>query len=298
MKFKQTFSRRIKTVCLLTLFYFNIYGQIGSEPPPPPPPVNKFKEEGILIKDIPTKTGSNNLMVKELKGFYGLYDEEKNKWLFPIKYEHLIKLDDDQYLATYNESSGIINKKDQIILPFILDKNQNHTIDIYLDKYIIVRKKIKCGLYSIQEKKLKIDCKYNYITFDSISETFLLRKDANSMLLDKDLKKLFKNDYSGIDIISKNVFKVTNYGTIDLVDKNENKIINKKGKIIEISGNKKYVIFSDGKTTSILDIKGNFICDLHDNFYELFSYNSNVEDITRIVTHNKNKKGFVIAIVR
>ena len=50
------------------------------------------------------------------------------------------------------------------------------------------------------------------------------------MLLDKDLKKLFKNDYSGIDIISKNVFKVTNYGTIDLVDKNENKIINKKGK--------------------------------------------------------------------
>lgn len=295
MKFTQTFYRRIKAVCLLTLFYFNIYGQIGSEPPPPPPPPGiKFKEEGILIKDIPTKTGSKNLMVKELRGYYGLYDEEKSRWLIPLKYEYLIKLDDDQYLASNNKTCGVINKKEQIIQPFILNPPGYNTIDIYLNKYIIVRMRNKCGLYSIQERKIKFDCKYNNITFDPKSETFLLRKDEKSMLLDKDLKKLFKNDYSGIDIISENVFKVTNYATIDLVDKNENKIISKNGKIIEISRNNKYVVFSDGKTTSILDIKGNFICDLQDNYYELFNYNSNVEDVTRIVTHNKNKKGFAV----
>ncbi|MEM1324172.1 MAG: WG repeat-containing protein, partial [Bacteroidota bacterium] len=161
----------------------------------------------------------NKIIISKVrKGKYLLYEE--------FEYDSLKTLVDGFVKAKKNNLYGVVNKKNEEVIPIAYDK-----ITTEKDRFALVYKADKVGLFDITGKPLipmgydTIDIQFYYERGD-ISPIFLIKKDNRWGVLDYKYEILIPMIYDQIELFYSRFFRVKKDGKFGLITR-EGEIIEK-----------------------------------------------------------------------
>ena len=102
----------------------------------------------------------------------------------------------------YNSYSGIINQKNEIILPFEYQITGNFE---YTNDHIIIQRANKYGIFSLKEKKIILPVEYQSLSFSSFTSNktaYIVAKNNLMGVMDEELKFIIPLQYDNLTLLS------------------------------------------------------------------------------------------------
>lgn len=181
--------------------------------PSPNPKVQRF--------DLCTACGATKLITRDKKGGYWLNEEHK--------YDKLQLLGKELICAVKNGKYGIINYKNETLLPFIYDM-----IRPYSKGYLIVTKEHLQGVYNfkceiiVQPKYSDIKMRATRDRYKQTSHLFFITHNNKMGVIDKNTELIVPIEYDTIELFYSKYLRVKKNNQYDLFDLNGNVISSQK----------------------------------------------------------------------
>jgi hypothetical protein len=161
----------------------------------------------------------NKTIIAGIGNNLGLYNYDTEKWVIPMTYRSLSDLGNGLYLAGKSDKMGVIDRDQNVVIPFDWQYIAKSSIDNY---YIVTDTKNKRGLLNIITKKLSIPCIYSELEQQYQSNNFTVVEGTLRNFISADNKPLFKTWYEELHLLSnrRNIIAKKN-GLYGIINENE-----------------------------------------------------------------------------
>ena len=176
-----------------------------------------YDNEDKIILKIGSNPGS------QIKGVFDLVHE---KWILPLKYRDIKKLEGNYYALKKNDYYVIYDLESKKIIANNKWKYINKFHYTSLEHYYLVKEDNDnaYGVYNIISKKNSIPCMYSSLRYDAKLNYFKISKKEKYNYVDRNNNLLFKNWYGSITHIN-DVFFVKKGNKTGIIDRNEKEIV-------------------------------------------------------------------------